>query len=584
MDFLFQLQAIGGVAALIVLYYYLWRVRTLSHKSKGVRAPELPGAWPFLGHLHLLGGKDTVARTLGTLADKYGPAFTLRLGMHRGMVVSSWELIKECLTTNDTVFSSRPNSAAGKYLAYDYALFGFASYGPYWRDMRKMSTVELLSNRRLEKLKQVRTTEVDTCIKKLYSLCAKNNEASSSSSSIMMNEWFEQLTFNVITMMVAGKRYFGNIDAENESEALRFRRAIRKFMYLSGVFVVSDVIPYLEWMDLQGYVSSMKRTAEELDSLISGWLEEHIRKRDSSESKGEQDFIDTMLSVLSQNTMPSNPKRDTIIKATALNLIVAGSDSTSLTLTWALSLLLNNDKVLKRAQEELDVYIGKDRFVEESDIRNLVYLQAIVKETLRLYPAGPLLVPREAIEDCHVGGYYVPKGTRLFVNIWKLHRDPSVWSDPCEFKPERFLTKHADLDTKGLHFEYIPFSSGRRSCPGMTFGLQVLHLTLARLLHEFNLTTPSNAPMDMTEGLGLTLPKATPVELDWFDSIGNRRTIVVYHYVDVGVHFVDVDVIVIPTIYQPIALVGNGMHCAVVLFVATFVHYSIVTTIDALEF
>ncbi|KAF8402137.1 hypothetical protein HHK36_013089 [Tetracentron sinense] len=511
MDFLFQLQAIIGVAALIFLYYYLWRVRAISHKSKGIRAPEPPGGWPFIGHLHLLGGKNTVARTLGALADEYGPAITLQLGIHQGLVVSSWEMIKECFTTNDRVFASRPNSAAGKYLGYDYALFAFAPYGEYWREIRKISTLELLSNSRLEKLKQVRTTEVDTCIKELYSLFTKNNKACS--IKVLMNDWFEHLTFNMVIMTIARKRYFGNVDAEIESEASQFRKAIREFMYLAGVFVVSDALPYLEWMDLQGYVSSMKRNIEELDTLIASWVEEHIQKRDFSESKGEPDFIDTMLSILSEDTLLSNHKRDTIIKATALNLIIAGSDTTSITLTWAISLLLNNDKILKRSQEELDVHVGKDRFVEESDIKNLVYLQAIVKETLRLYPAGPLSVPREAMEDCHVGGYHVPKGTRLFVNIWKLHRDPRVWSDPCEFRPERFLTSHADVDTRGQHFEYIPFSSGRRSCPGITFGLQVLHLTLARLLHEFNLTTDGDAPVDMTEGLGITLPKATPLEV-----------------------------------------------------------------------
>ncbi|KAF8402138.1 hypothetical protein HHK36_013090 [Tetracentron sinense] len=515
MDFLSQLQVIGGVAALIFLYYYLSRVRTISDKSKGSRAPEPPGAWPFIGHLHQLRSGDTVARTLGSLADKYGPAFTLRFGMHQGLVVSSWEIIKECFTTNDRAFASRPSSTQGKYLGYDHAQFGFAPYGPYWRQMRKISTLELLSNRRLEKLKLVRTTEVDTCFKELYSLCAKSNKASSSSIKVLMNEWFEHLTVNVIIMMIAGKRYFGNLDAGNEWEAGQFRRAMKKFMHLSGAFVVSDVIPHLGWIDLQGNVSSMKRTAEELDSFMTSWLEEHIRnpKRDFSESEGEPDFIDTMLSILSEDTLLSNHNRDTIIKATALNLIIAGSDSTSLTLTWALSLILNNCDVLKRAQEELDVHVGKDRFVEESDIKNLVYLQAIVKETLRLYPPGPLSVPREAIEDCHVGGYHVPKGTRLFVNLWKLHRDPRVWSDPCEFQPERFLTSHAHVDSRGQHFEYIPFSSGRRCCPGITLGLQVLHLTLARLLHEFNPMTPSHTPVDMTEGLGFTLPKATPLEV-----------------------------------------------------------------------
>lgn len=174
---------------------------------------------------------------------------------------------------------------------------------------------------------------------------------------------------------------------------------------------------------------------------------------------------------------------------------------------------MNNKDLLKKAQEEIDFHVGTERQVDESDIKNLVYLQAIIKETLRLYPAGPLLGPREAMEDCTIAGYNVPAGTRLIVNVWKIQRDPTVWNNPSDFKPERFLTSHIDVDVKGQQFELIPFGSGRRSCPGASFALQVLHLTLARLLQAFDFATPMNQPVDMKESPGLTIPKATPLEV-----------------------------------------------------------------------
>lgn len=167
---------------------------------------------------------------------------------------------------------------------------------------------------------------------------------------------------------------------------------------------------------------------------------------------------------------------------------------------------------MKKAQEEIDNNVGKERWVEETDIKHLVYLQAVVKEALRLYPPGPLSVPHQTTEDCNVTGFFIPKGTRLFVNVWKLHRDPRIWPEPEKFLPERFLTWQAELDVSGHHFEFIPFGSGRRSCPGITFAMQVTHLTLARLLQGFNMTTPSNLPVDMTEGQAITMPKANPVE------------------------------------------------------------------------
>ena len=186
---------------------------------------------------------------------------------------------------------------------------------------------------------------------------------------------------------------------------------------------------------------------------------------------------------------------------------MGGSETTSLTLTWLLSILLNNKHVLKQAQEELDLKVGRDKWVDDHDIKDLVYIQAIVKETLHL-----VSIPHEAMEDCHVCGYYVPKGTSLLVNVWKLHRDPRIWEDPEKFLLERFLTSHASIDASGQHFEFIPFGSGRRFCPGYAIALQVSYLAVARLLQGFEFTTPSSMLVDMKEGLGITLPKATPLE------------------------------------------------------------------------
>ncbi|KAB1220504.1 Cytochrome P450 82A4 [Morella rubra] len=133
---------------------------------------------------------------------------------------------------------------------------------------------------------------------------------------------------------------------------------------------------------------------------------------------------------------------------------------------------------------------------------------------MRLYPAAPLSAPHESSEDCTIAGYHVPAGTRLLVNISKIQRDPKLWSDPNEFRPERFLTTHKDVDLRGQHFEYLPFGSGRRVCPGISFALKVMHLTLANSLHAFEITTPFDEPVDMAEGrLGATSLKATPLEV-----------------------------------------------------------------------
>ena len=112
-----------------------------------------------------------------------------------------------------------------------------------------------------------------------------------------------------------------------------------------------------------------------------------------------------------------------------------------------------------------------------------------------------------------MGGYHIPAGTRLLVNLAKIHRDPRVWTNPCQFEPERFLTECMDFDVRGQNFELIPFGSGRRVCPAISFALQVLHLVLAKLLHAFEIATPSDELVDMTEASGLTNLKATPLDV-----------------------------------------------------------------------
>ncbi|MBA0661517.1 hypothetical protein Goklo_005804 [Gossypium klotzschianum] len=195
-------------------------------------------------------------------------------------------------------------------------------------------------------------------------------------------------------------------------------------------------------------------------------------------------------------------------------LILAAEDTTSITMTWALSLLLNNRDALNQVEQELDIHVGNNRLlVKESDIKNLVYLQSVIKETLRLYPTAPLSVMHESIEDCTINGYHVSTGTWLIINLQKIHRDPFIWENPFKFRPKRFMTTHKNIDVRGHNFELIPFGSGRRMCPGVSFALQIMQLTLANLLHWFKFETPLNEAVDMREAAGMTSPKATPLEV-----------------------------------------------------------------------
>ncbi|KAJ4870341.1 Cytochrome P450 82G1 [Raphanus sativus] len=462
--------------------------------------PEPLGALPLLGHLHLLRGRELVCKKLAAMSDKLGPIFSLKLGFYRLVVTNDPEILKDCFTTNDLVLATRPNTAFGRYVGYNNAVLALAPYGDYWRELRKIATVHLFSNQSVEMLGHIRYSEVNEFLKHLYG-------RSGGTSMVKIDMLFEFLTFNIFLRKMVGKTIgFGKV----KSEEWRYKEALKRSEYLAGVFMIGDVIPWLGWLDF-AKIGQMKRVFKELDSLITKWLQEHLEKRLRKEKNQEKTIVDLLLDILPEDVVVCGHVRDVIVKATILVLTLTGSDSTSITLTWAISLLLDNPTTLKAAQEEIDNTVGKGRWVEESDIRSLKYLQAIVKETHRLYPPAPLTGIREAREDCSLGGYHVKRGSRFLVNIWKLHRDPKIWPDPEIFKPERFMEEKSLCEKSD--FEYIPFSSGRRSCPGMNLGLRVVHLVLARLIQGFELHKASDGPLDMAEGPGVALPKINPVEV-----------------------------------------------------------------------
>ncbi|XP_057447525.1 cytochrome P450 82A4-like [Lotus japonicus] len=504
-----------GIGLLSVIIFLFLFLRYHFRPSNSKEPPLAVGAWPILGHLIPLfaANTQTPPRTLGSLADRYGPLYTIKLGTIRAVVLSNWEMAKECFTTNDIVVSTRPKLVATQHMGYNGAMFALALYGPYWRQLRKIVTLGILTNRRVEQLGHVRLSEVQTSIKELYRVwCSQKNEESGY-VLVELKQWFTEVTFNLVLRITVGKRYFGGAGVVDEREAQRCITALGEFMRLMGVVTVGDAVPWLGWFDFGGHVKEMKETALKLDRVLGEWLEEHHQKKKKKvDCDDDQDFMDVMISLL-DGTIIDGFAGDTIIKATVLTIFLGGAETTTVTLTWAICLLLRNPVMLKKAKEEVNIQIGKEKCITESDISKLVYLQAIVKETLRLYPAAPLSGPHEFSESCTLGGYHIKKGTRLITNLWKINTDPSVWSDPLEFKPERFLTTHKDVDVRGHHFELLPFGCGRRICPGISFGLQMVHLTLATFLHSFEILNPSDELVDMTESFGLTNTKATPLEV-----------------------------------------------------------------------
>lgn len=190
------------------------------------------------------------------------------------------------------------------------------------------------------------------------------------------------------------------------------------------------------------------------------------------------------------------------------DILFGGTESSALTLEWAMSSLLNDPQVLEKAKKELAIEVGQATLMEESDVSKLPYLQSIISETLRLYPAGPLLLPHMSHRNCTLQGYDVPSNTMLFVNAWAMHRDPQLWDDAGKFKPERFEGAHGEPYSS----KFLPFGLGRRACPGMGLANRVVGFALGCMIQCFEWKRVNDEEIDMTEGNGLTMPKAKPLE------------------------------------------------------------------------
>ncbi|KAJ9691925.1 hypothetical protein PVL29_011164 [Vitis rotundifolia] len=426
----------------------------------------------------------------------------LRFGSFPVVVGSSVTMAKLFLKTHDVIFASRPKTAAGKYTTYNYSDITWSPYGPYWRQARKMCLMELFSVRRLESYEYIRVEETKSLLTSLYK---------QSNSPVNLKDDLSTLSLNVISRMVLGKKY---LDENVEGSIVtpeEFKKMLDELFLLSGVLNIGDSIPWIDFLDLQGYVKRMKVLSKKFDRFLEHVLDEHNARRKAVENYVAKDMVDVLLQLADDPNLEVKLERHGV-KAFTQDLIAGGTESSAVTVEWAISELLRKPELFDKATEELDRVIGKERWVEEKDIPNLPYLDTIVKETMRMHPVAPMLVPRFSREDIKIAGYDIPKDTRVLVNVWTIGRDPEIWDQPNEFIPERFIGK--DIDVKGQDFELLPFGTGRRMCPGYSLGLKVIQSSLANLLHGFKWKLPGDMKredLSMEEIFGLSTPKKIPL-------------------------------------------------------------------------
>ncbi|KAJ9189316.1 hypothetical protein P3X46_000626 [Hevea brasiliensis] len=453
--------------------------------------PPSPPSLPIIGHLHLL--KQPIHQSLNNLSQKYGPIMSLRLGSRPAIVVSSPSAVEECFTKNDIVLANRPDFSMGRYLNYNNTTLGAARYGDHWRNLRRVCTVEILSSARLNQFRSIRNEEVNALLGRLHRV------SSQGFAKVELRSLFFDLTANIIMRMIAGKRYYGEEVKEScREEADKFREIIEKFFAYIEVTPLGDLFPILQWIDYYGFIKKLVRLGEKIDSFLQELIEEHRVDKDRNT------MINHLLAL--QESQPQY-YTDEIIKGLILVTLAGGTETSSTALEWAMSNLLNNPNVLKKAKEEINTQIGEERLIDESDLPKLNYLQSIISENLRLCPVAPLLVPHLSSDDCTIGGFHVPSNTIVFVNVWAIQRDHNLWDDPTSFKPERFENGKAEA------FQFLPFGLGRRACPGEGLANRTMGLTLGSLIQCFEWERVDGKEIDMAEKTRITMSKVKPLEV-----------------------------------------------------------------------
>ncbi|CAI0439776.1 unnamed protein product [Linum tenue] len=477
MDLLLQ-QALPIFFLLLTIIIFSRKIRAGDGKTGHRQLAPAPG-WklPVIGHLHhFLTSRQLPHRLLRELARKHGDMIRLDLGEIQHVLVSSAE------AANDLIH---------------------APYGDYWRQLRRIATLELLTAKRVDSLRRVREAEVRA---------VSQVAAAAAGSTIDLTKMLFNLTYRIISMST-----FGDVSKEPEE----FMKVAEELVEYAGGFKISFLFPSC------GLVQRLFGTTEWLDGvhkvtdrLMESMIGQHRSKRALEKQKGttseeEEDLLDVLLRVQEDDCTLGFHLSTDAIKAFLLDIFLAGSETPATLIEWTMAEMIRNPEVMHKAQSEVRKVFGERGKVEESKIHELTYLKLVIKETLRLHTPTPLVLPRECREECRIFGYDIPLKTRVLVNVWAISRDPRYWGVEAEkFLPERFLDEKVNF--RGTDFEFLPFGAGRRMCPGISFGLAVVELLLANLLFHFDWKLPGGAEpesLNMDEQFGVSLRKKNHLEL-----------------------------------------------------------------------
>ncbi|CAG7905239.1 hypothetical protein IGI04_014171 [Brassica rapa subsp. trilocularis] len=484
-------------AALFLIFCFLLSFILLAavrSKRRSTLLPPGPPGWPIIGNILQIG--KAPHRSLADLSRIYGPVMSLRLGSLTTVIISSPEAAREVLKTHDQVLSGRIILDPIQSIHQDVSMAWLPSTSPRWRLWRKISATQMFSPQCLDATKTVRMKKVNELVTFISEICERGESINIARASFVTS-----------LNLISNTLFSTDLGSYDSKISMELQESVVRIMETIGKPNLANYFPLIGFLDLQGIRKEMKVCSDVLFQVFQGFID---ARNNEKTTRNESDLLDSLMDLVKENGPELKVNE---IKHFIFDLFLAGTDTNSTTVEWAMAELLRNPKTMAKAQAEMDDVVGLNGVVQESHISDLPYLQALVKETLRLHPPGPLLGPHKAESNAEILGFLVPKNAQVLVNAWAIGRDSGIWENAERFEPERFLVGR-EIDLKGRDFELIPFGAGRRICPGMSLAMKTVSLILASLLHSFQWKLQNGVlpeDLDMDESFGLSLHKANPL-------------------------------------------------------------------------
>ncbi|KAL7152170.1 hypothetical protein ABFS83_04G079200 [Erythranthe nasuta] len=455
-------------------------IATVVSKLRGrkFKLPPGPIPVPIFGNW-LQVGDDLNHRNLTDYAKRLGDIFLLRMGQRNLVVVSSPELAKEVLHTQGVEFGSRTRNVVFDIFTGKGQDMVFTVYGEHWRKMRRIMTVPFFTNKVVQQYRHGWEAEIAAVVDDV-----RNNPAAAT-EGIVLRRRLQLMMYNNMYRIMFDRRF------EREDDPLFVKlkslngersRLAQSFEYNYG-----DFIPILRPL-LKGYLKICKEVKEKRFQLFKDYFVDE-RKKLGSTKPVDNDGLKCAIDHILEAQQKGEISEDNVLYIVE-NINVAAIETTLWSVEWGIAELVNHPQIQKRLREEIDAVVGPGVLITEPDTHKLPYLQAVIKETLRLRMAIPLLVPHMNLHEAKLGGYDIPAESKILVNAWWLANNPATWRNPEEFRPERFLEEESKVEANGNDFRYLPFGVGRRSCPGIILALPILGVTLGRLVQNFEMLPP----------------------------------------------------------------------------------------------